>query len=187
MNLSAVLLAGGESRRMGCDKATLNFGGKPLWQHQLDTLRALQQSRIFVSARKEPGWMPNDVAFIRDQEPSRGPITGLASTLSAMDRGHLIALAIDMPFMTSAFLMSLAEGAAAGIGVIPRIGDRFEPLAAIYPYDSYVDFAAALENNELALQIIAKRLIGKQKLRVLDLSENQRGLFRNFNEPADIT
>jgi molybdopterin-guanine dinucleotide biosynthesis protein A len=51
MNISAVLFAGGESRRMGKDKATVLFRGKPLWQIQLDLLRALQPAEIFVSAR----------------------------------------------------------------------------------------------------------------------------------------
>ena len=55
MNISAVLLAGGESHRMGQDKATLVFRGKPLWEIQLDLLRKLQPREIFLSARTDPG------------------------------------------------------------------------------------------------------------------------------------
>src|ERR687892_190853 len=50
MNISAVLLAGGQSRRMGRDKAIILFRGKPLWQIQLGLLRKLQPAEIFVSA-----------------------------------------------------------------------------------------------------------------------------------------
>ena len=53
MKISAVLLAGGESRRMGKDKATLSFQGKPLWQIQLELLRQLMPQEIFVSARSD--------------------------------------------------------------------------------------------------------------------------------------
>src|SRR4029077_13783233 len=58
MTFSAVLLAGGESRRMGTDKATFLFRGKPLWQVQLETLRKLRPAEIFLSARTDPSWRP---------------------------------------------------------------------------------------------------------------------------------
>jgi len=48
MNISAVLLAGGESRRMGRDKTTLQSRGKPLWQVQLELLQELEPTEIFV-------------------------------------------------------------------------------------------------------------------------------------------
>src|SRR5438874_2033835 len=72
MKISAVLLAGGKSRRMGQDKATLIIAGKPLWQIQLDLLRKLQPQEMFVSARMDPRWRPNDVEFVADEQPSRG-------------------------------------------------------------------------------------------------------------------
>src|SRR4051794_12428711 len=61
VSFSAVLLCGGESRRMGRDKATVAWNGAPLWQSQLATLRALQPATIFLSAREEKPWRPPDV------------------------------------------------------------------------------------------------------------------------------
>ena len=92
MNISAALLAGGESRRMGQDKATLVFHGKPLWQIQLDLLRKLRPREILLSARTDPGWRPADVHFVPDQTPSRGPLSGLAATLARADAagGHAV-------------------------------------------------------------------------------------------------
>ena len=107
MNISAVLLAGGESRRMGEDKATLLFHGKPLWQIQLELLRKLDPAEIFVSARTDPAWRPDDVQFVADDSPSRGPLSGLAASLNLMRGTHLLALAIDMPFMSESYLRSL--------------------------------------------------------------------------------
>src|SRR5882757_11347265 len=82
MNISAVLLAGGESRRMGKDKATLLFRDRPLWQIQFDLLRTLQPEEIFVSARTDPPWRPSGVQFVSDEPPSRGPLSGLSATLA---------------------------------------------------------------------------------------------------------
>ena len=80
LSLSAVLLAGGESRRMGTDKATFLFRGKPLWQVQLETLRRLRPAEIFLSARTDPSWRPDDVQFIADIPPSCGPLSGIAAS-----------------------------------------------------------------------------------------------------------
>src|SRR4051794_21524838 len=99
-DFSVVLLAGGKSQRMGRDKATLPFFGRPLWQIQLETLRKLRPVEIFVSARIDPKWRPRDVQFIQDVPPSRGPLSGIAASLVKIRTRHLLALAIDMPFMT---------------------------------------------------------------------------------------
>src|SRR5258707_3362744 len=93
-DVSAVLLAGGESRRMGTDKATFLFRGKPLWQVQLETLRRLRPAEIFLSARTDPSWRPDDVQFIADIPPSCGPLSGIAASLVKIRTAHLLALAI---------------------------------------------------------------------------------------------
>src|SRR5947208_11762822 len=68
MNISAVLLAGGKSSRMGEDKATILFRGAPLWKIQLDLLRKLQSEELLVSAQINPPWLPADAQFVADEE-----------------------------------------------------------------------------------------------------------------------
>jgi molybdopterin-guanine dinucleotide biosynthesis protein A len=186
MNLSAVLLAGGESRRMGKDKATLLFREKPLWQIQLDCLRKLQPAEILLSARSDPAWRPDDVAFVADAPPSRGPLSGLTAALGRIRTGHLLTLAIDMPFMTETYLRSLCDRIEPGRGVLPLIGDRAEPLAAIYPVQVHVDLAAALRGPDFSLQTITDRFVVSGKLRVVRVSEKEEEFFRNLNEAADL-
>ena len=186
MNISAALLAGGESRRMGQDKATLVFHGKPLWEIQLDLLRKLRPREIFLSARTDPGWQPADLHFVPDQTPSRGPLSGLAATLARIQTDHLLALAIDMPLMTEDFLRSLCGVIKPSCGVAPMIGDRAEPLAAIYPKGADGDVIAALSGPDFSLQSLAKRLIAADKLRLVSVSKNEENYFRNFNKPGDF-
>ena len=187
MNISAVLFAGGESRRMGQDKATLVFHGKSLWEIQLDLLRKLRPREIFLSARSDPVWRPADVHFVPDQAPSRGPLGGLAATLSRIRTDHLLALAIDMPLMTEDFLRSLCEVIKPACGAVPMIGDRAEPLAAIYPKDADSDVIAALFGPDFSLQSLAKKLIAAGKLRLVSVSKNEENYFRNLNKPGDFT
>ncbi len=186
MKISAVLLAGGESRRMGKDKAALLFRGKPLWQIQLELLRKLEPMEILVSARSDPPWRPPHMQFVADDPPSRGPLSGLTASLAGMRGTHLLALAIDMPFMSGIYLRSLCDQIEPSRGLLPIIGDRAEPLAAIYPVDAHVDFVEALSGTEFSLQSLTKKLVKAGKLCALNVAKEEEMLFRNLNDPADL-
>jgi molybdenum cofactor guanylyltransferase len=185
MNISAVLLAGGQSRRMGRDKATILFRGKPLWQIQLDLLHKLQPAEIFVSARTDPAWRPPDVTFVPDEPPSRGPLSGVTTTLARIRSSHLLVLAIDMPFMTEKHLRYLCDQIEPGRGVLSMIGDRAEPLAAIYPIEARVDFINALSRVDFSMQTLTNQLVKMGMLRVIRVTEEEQRFYRNLNEPDD--
>ncbi|PYI74780.1 MAG: hypothetical protein DMF01_09465 [Verrucomicrobia bacterium] len=186
MNMSAVLLAGGESRRMGKDKAMLQFRERPLWQIQFELLRKLQPSEIFISARTDPTWRPEDVRFVADIPPSRGPLSGLAASLAQMHTTHLLALAIDMPFMTEDFLLSLCDHIEPGCGVVPKIDNRAEPLAAIYPHEAEIEVREALVDDDFSLQRLVHWLLAAGKLRETSVTSQERKLFRNVNWLSDL-
>jgi molybdopterin-guanine dinucleotide biosynthesis protein A len=187
MTLSAVLLAGGESRRMGSEKATIIFQGEPLWRRQINLLRNLHPDEIFISARVEYSWRPADTQLLLDEPPSRGPISGLAAALTRMQTDHLIALAVDMPCMTSAHLRFLCNLTTPGCGVLPMIGERSEPLAALYPREACSDFSAALAGDEFSLQPLSRHLVQAGKLRIFQISEKEEELYRSVNEPRDLS
>ncbi|MEY2496480.1 MAG: molybdenum cofactor guanylyltransferase [Verrucomicrobiota bacterium] len=186
MTLSAVLLAGGESRRMGVDKATIIFRGVPLWERQLAILRDLQPEKIFVSTRVDPSWRPVETELLLDEPPSRGPLSGLTRALKGMKTSHLIALAVDMPFMTSEQMRCLCEKATPGCGVVPVIGERAEPLAAIYPREAAPDCAAALAGRDFSLQALVRKLAAANKVQIVSVPETDEHLYRSVNEPNDL-
>jgi len=179
MTFSAVLLVGGESRRMGRDKATMEFEGEPLWRRQLQLLRALKPEQLFISARTKPKWLPDHVELLLDDPASRGPLSGLTKALTAMQTTHLIVLAVDMPFMTAGELRRLVELATENRGVIPVIGERAEPLAAIYPVRAAAAFKAALAGDDFSLQ----RLVRKFGLDHKIAAEESVDLYRSLNTP----
>jgi molybdenum cofactor guanylyltransferase len=186
MSLSAVLLAGGRSRRMGEDKATLLFRERPLWQNQFTILRQLAPEVILVSARTDPAWRPTDAEFVGDAPPSRGPLSGIAAVISRSTSEHLLVLGIDMPFMSADYLRKLFDRVGSGRGAVPIIDDRAEPLAAIYPRSANVDFTNALAGENFSLQPLVARLIAAGKLESVKVSDEERALFRNLNEPGDL-
>src|SRR5260370_25435542 len=89
MTLTALLLAGGQSRRMGSDKATLLFAGEPLWARQFRTLRELQPEALWLSARVPPAWRPPEIEIVPDEPPSRAPLSGIAAALRRLRTSHL--------------------------------------------------------------------------------------------------
>jgi molybdopterin-guanine dinucleotide biosynthesis protein A len=186
MTLSAVLLAGGESRRMGRDKAAIEFEGQPMWKRQLAVLRGVASGTIFVSARTKPSWLPEDAVLILDDLPSRGPLSGLTKTLAAMRTTHLIALAVDMPFITSERLAILAKFASEGRGVVPVIGERTEPLAAIYPAAAELDFAVALAGTDFSLQRVIRKLAAEKKVTLFAVPAQDEHFYRSVNEPSSV-
>ncbi len=186
MNITAVLLAGGESRRMGRDKATLLFHGKPLWQIQLELLRRLKPAEILVSARTDPSWRPADVQFVADDLPSRGPLSGIAASLPQVHTAHLLALAMDMPFMSESYLHYLCDQIEPGTGVVPTIDGRAEPLAAIYPREADNDFRTALAGTDFSVQSVVRRLVESGKLQEVRVKEHEMKLFLNLNELSDL-
>jgi molybdopterin-guanine dinucleotide biosynthesis protein A len=187
MTLTAVLIAGGESRRMGRDKATLMIEGKPLWSRQLDTLRGLQPDQILVSSRSRPIWSPAEIGVVLDEPPSRGPLSGISAALKNIQSTHLLALAIDLPEMTTEHLLQLWWLAKPGIGVIPRWCDSYEPMAAIYPAEAAFVAQDALEAGRLSLQSLVERLLERNLVWIHPIDDDDRHLYHNVNSPADLT
>jgi molybdenum cofactor guanylyltransferase len=187
MTLTAVLFAGGESRRMGRDKAALMFAGRPLWSRQLDTLRDLQPDQILVSSRFQPIWSPAEIGVVPDEPPSRGPLSGITAALKTIQTTHLLALAIDLPEMTTEHLLRLWQLARPGIGVIPRWRDSYEPLAAIYPAEAASIAQRSLAAGRLSLQTLIETLAEQNRVLIYLVDDDNRRLYRNVNSPSDLT
>jgi len=185
MKISAVLLAGGESRRFGTDKAAFVLDGKPLWERQLDTLSAVQPHELLVSARKDPPWRPSEIGFVPDTPPSRGPISGLVAAFSAMSGSHLLALAIDLPFMTSDWVRSLVSLTEEGRGVLPIADGKEQPLAAIYPAEAADIFVRrATEGSDWSLKGAVTELVSLGLVRLLAVPDAASHLFSESRSRA---
>jgi molybdopterin-guanine dinucleotide biosynthesis protein A len=150
-------------------------------------LRHLGAKKILVSARAERLWRPADTELVLDRPPSRGPISGLTAALARTRTSHLVALGVDMPFITVAQLQDLCHRANAGCGVVPTIGGRAEPLAAVYPVEAYADFTAALTGNDWSLQPLVRCLADEGKVQLVNVAEAEAGFYRSLNEPQDLT
>ncbi|MBV9126801.1 MAG: molybdenum cofactor guanylyltransferase [Verrucomicrobia bacterium] len=190
MRFSAVLLAGGKSRRMGCDKALLHLPGdpRPLWQRQLDdVLRPLQPAEIFFSGRARPG-LPADVILLADEITDCGPLAGIAAALRVMTTPWLVVLAVDLPAMTADFFRTrLLARCARNQGAVPQTTDGFfEPLAAVYPKNCLAEAEARLRvGADRSLQNFVRAAQSAGLIISERIAEVELGLFTNWNTLAD--
>lgn len=184
---SGVLLAAGRSRRMGSDKALLDRDGAPLWQRQRAVLAAAGAREIFLSARPEQSWAaaaPGFAAVLHDAMPDGGPLVGITAAIERQSHPHLAVLAVDLPRLPAAWFAILLAKCGSGVGCVGRRGDRFEPLAAVYPREMKWLAWEHLARGEFALQPLIGAAIGQGRLQVTDVQPDQEAWFENWNEPG---
>jgi len=131
--LTVVIQAGGQSRRMGQDKALLPFLGKPLITRIWERTKSIADEIIVTTNR------PEDYAFlglrlVPDLIPGRGALGGLWTALNAASQPLALVVACDMPFISSALLLAerdlLLQTQADG--VVPHLEGGVEPFHAVY-------------------------------------------------------
>jgi len=104
-NLSAYILAGGKSSRMGRDKALLELAGKPLIAHAVTKLRRITPHvHILAGAEGANPALAPYAPLIPDLHPGTGPIGGIEAALAHSVFGWNLILPVDIPFLPTAFL-----------------------------------------------------------------------------------
>lgn len=107
----AVILAGGQSRRMGRDKAFVALGGAPLIEHALNRL-APQVERVIVNSNADPApFARYCVPVIADAAPGiAGPLAGIYTVLARWPHTDIVTVAIDLPFIPADLVANLRGG-----------------------------------------------------------------------------
>ena len=185
MDISAVVLAGGESRRMGRDKAWLHVNGQPLIVRALAELPCLNLEQIFVSGRADWPAGALDHPVLLDSRPGCGPVAGIERALLAMRSTHLLVLAVDLPFMSAEFLRKLILRCDSSTGVVPAIRGKLEPLAAIYPRRCHAIASACLDRGCRSARAFAAACYRQRLVRRYPVAAADIACFRNWNTPDD--
>lgn len=184
---TAVILAGGQSRRMGRDKAWLLCEGKPLLQRALETVRAAGAHEIFISARPDQDFsaLPDPCPVLVDLQPGFGPMGGIERALFQATASLVLVLAVDLPRMTPSFLCQLVGRCDAMTGAIPILKGELEPLVAIYPKQCHPLAARALSQQQPRVRDFAETCLRAHALRSFPVAPQDAPQFANWNAPAD--
>lgn len=174
---------------MGRDKARLDWQGRPLWQAQLDKLRALQPARLLVACREEQGLHHPPVAGVEwlfdPAGDDSGPLGAIERALTAAAL-PLLVLAVDLPAMPAAFLdRGLRAPAEPGRSRFFATAQGLEPLAGWYDPALRPLLQEALARHDLGLQRLIRRAADLGLATLVPTAAGEEGLFANANTPAE--
>jgi molybdenum cofactor guanylyltransferase len=128
--VAAAVLAGGASRRMGRDKATMPVGGVQLAARALHAAAQVADPVVLVAPEGHPSRRLTAAGLVAD--PGEGPLAAVAAAFAALDAEHVLVLAGDHPGLRVELLEHLLALRGRGEAVACRRGDRLEPMVAVY-------------------------------------------------------
>lgn len=186
----AVVLCGGQSRRMGRPKAWLPFGPEVMLQRVVRLLGGVASPIVVVAAPgQEVPNLPDAIRIVRDPVSDRGPLQGLAAGLAALPNEVELAYATatDVPFLQPAWVIRLAELIGEHDLVIPEVGGYLHPLAALYRKKTVLPAVERLLAEDrlrpvFLLDVLQALKVDAQTLRQIDA---ELGTLRNLNTPED--
>lgn len=185
--ITIALQAGGKSSRMGEDKALIRLAGMPLIERVLSRIDGLADEILITTNH------PETLAYLNlrmagDDVPGAGALHGLKTALRAAQGETVLVLSCDTPFVSRELLEHLLNQGHEADVVIPKRGDKYEPLQAVYKR------ARCLPAVEAALESGAHRMVSFfPKVHILPIEEpalsefDPSGLsFFNVNTREDL-
>ena len=185
-DVSAFILAGGKSTRMGTDKAFVTLNGRTLLARLLEVVRSVTTDvRIVGDAAKFAAFAP----VVEDVFPACGPLGGIHAALRASTSELNLILAVDVPFVSFAllqFLMAHARNSDASV-TVPRINQGWQPLCAVYRREfadaAEIALRAGRYRIDALFDQVQVQVVAEEALEAAGFSSN---IFRNLNTKEDL-
>lgn len=185
-HIHGFVLAGGQSSRMGVDKARLELNGQPLLLRMLNLLRPYVNSIAVLGSAGAYSFVHDPI--IPDPLPGKGPLAAILTGLEYLPSDWAIFLACDAPLLSRGFIELLLRfiTKSDSDAVVPRTRHGWQPLCAAYRTTSIPRIHEVLGEGDFAIVRALARLrvdvITSSDLVVAGLPES---IFENANRPQD--
>ena len=188
IDVTGVLLAGGNSRRMGEDKRYLVVGEQTLLERGLAVLRSIFQEVLVVIAQDSLP-LNVDARVMRDLVPDCGSLGGLYTGLTQATTPYIFLVACDMPFLDPAVITQFTSRRASADIVMAKLAARLHPMHALYGKRCLPVVDQMIQARQLKIQ----GMVSHSSLRVRYVTEADLltidpfgRSFHNVNTPADL-
>jgi molybdopterin-guanine dinucleotide biosynthesis protein A len=195
-SLSAIVLAGGQSSRMGQDKALISIDGVPLLRRVCDVaLQCTPQVYVVTPNEQYREILPNACHLVAEKflsgEKPHGPLVGFAQGLTQVQTDWVLLLACDLPHLSAEILQNWAQelnNAGAAIALLPKTEKGWEPLCGFYRPSCLPSLTAAVNQGERSFQ----RWLAQAAVKEILFSDSpeerlrQHAMLFNCNTPVDL-
>lgn len=184
--VSAAIMAGGKSRRMGADKAWLDVGdGRPIVQRVIDVLSEVADDVLIVA--NDERYAALGPRVVPDRWPEGGALGGIGTGIGAAEHERVLVVACDMPFLRAPLLRYLVERSDGVDAVVPRIAGEHETMHALYTKACLAPIERALAAGKMRVisffDEVHVRALDEHDLRPLDPGLRS---FTNVNTPEEL-
>lgn len=189
MKATGVVLSGGRSSRMRSNKAFVEVHGQRIIESVLAKLCGIMDDVLLVTNDPEAyiKYESERLRVVTDIIPGKGPLSGIHAGLHYARHRSIVAVACDMPFLNPDFLLYMIDQTDGLDAVVPRIGEYFQPLCAVYRKSCYEPLQNALMNDQLKISrlydLLNIRYIDEKEIRVYGDPDL---MFFNVNNHDDL-
>lgn len=187
-SFSLAIIAGGQSRRMGQDKALVDLGGKTLIQRVIDRCANLGQSETLLITNAPADYAHLGLPMHADALPGKGALGGIYTAILQANNDWVMTLACDMPFINADLLRLMLDQRDDTVDIVaPRVNGYPQALHAMYRKTCLAPIREQLDRHQL--KII--RFYSRARPRYLDEDEYrdldpQGRAFANLNTPEEL-
>lgn len=179
-SITGIILAGGQSQRMGTDKAGLPWEGKSFLEHIAAQLRPVVGELIISGNHAH-----HDAYGIRripDLQSYEGPLCGILSSIQASETPYQLIVSCDNPLLSRQVLEGLlAEPLSAGSVRAYSIQEAIQPFPGLYHKEIMHPLAEVMNRGERSI----RKALNSLSLEILSLPAEQELFFKNINTPQD--
>ena len=180
-NITAIILAGGKSTRMGTDKGFILFKNKPFVQHIIDAVRPLVEDMMIIS--NNPNYDIFGLKRYKDLIDNAGPLAGIYTGLHKSKTENNLVISCDVPLISSEVLEELLKPIHDNFDVIQLQSKGKEmPLIAIYKKRCESIFLKQLKKGERRVKVAIK----KCNVKTVILNDSLEKCTANINTLKDV-
>jgi molybdopterin-guanine dinucleotide biosynthesis protein A len=178
--ITGIILAGGQSKRMGTDKGLILLNGKPLISYAIDTLSGFCDE-IIISANDD-AYNSFGLKVVPDLMTGQGPMGGIYSCLKAVKTKYAIVLSCDMPFVDRQIIELLLTGQKHFQAVLPGYNNFMQPVCALYNSEILPLIEHHLFSGKLKLAGFVEMLNHK----IVDISNEDEYKLLSINTKSEL-